>query len=51
MGTGYWVFAFIKSALCVFLKFWRQRVALMKESRKPFPLSLYRSSLLLVHDL
>ena len=35
-GPYVWVFAFIKSALSFFLRFWRQRVALMKECRKPF---------------
>ena len=32
-----WVFAFIKSAMCFFLRFWRQRVTLMKESSQAFP--------------
>ena len=50
-GPYVWVFAFIKSALCFFLRFWRQRVALMKESRKPFSLNLNRCSLRLGHDL
>ena len=39
-GSWVWVLAFIKSALCFFLRFWRQRVALMKESSQVFPLNL-----------
>ena len=37
-GPYIWVLAFIKSAVCFFLRFWRQCVALMKESCKPIPL-------------
>ena len=43
-GPYVWVFAFIKAALCFFLRFWRQRIALMKKVRKPFPLNLNRGS-------
>ena len=43
-GPYVWVFAFIKSALCFFLRLWRQRVALMKESRKPFSVARFMTS-------
>ena len=36
------VFSHIKSVLCFFLRLWRQRVALMKESSQVFLLNLSR---------
>ena len=40
-----WVFASNKSALCFFLRFWWQRVALMKESRNLFPAARFMTSI------
>ena len=36
-GPYLWVFAFIKSAQCFFLRFWWQHVVLMKENSQAFP--------------
>ena len=43
-GPYVWVFAFIKSGMCFFLRFWRQQVALVKESCKPFPAARFMTS-------